>query len=555
MALKFVSEELSRDPEALSRFAREAQTASALNHTNICTIHDIGEQDGRSFIVMEYLEGTTLKDRLAAGSMSLHTVLDVGIQIADALDAAHTAGIIHRDIKPANVFIGSRDRVKVLDFGLAKMRGPATHQADMTTMAGTRQGVVMGTVAYMAPEQARGEMVDHRADIWSFGVVLYEMATGTRPAPGVRLRVEGTPELERIISKCLETDRELRYQHTADLRTDLERLRRGHGERWRSIRRSRAAARFGSRSAPPSVIAAAVAGTIDSRRPATLTDKDTIVLAEFTNRTGDPVFDETLRQGLAVQLQQSPFLSLISEERIRKNAVVDEPAAGCAVDSRRCAGRLRPDRERRRPGWIDRVARKSVRPRSAREALHHRRQARRRAGAGGTKGRGARAHSARWPRGFGREWENRSPPSRSTRSHSRKRRRRRSKPGRLSAPHRSYYSNGAARRCRCFERAVEIDLSLRWPMRGSGSTTATWESRRSRERALRKAYRLRHRASDVERFYIDTLYDREVTGNVEREQRTMEAWARNLPARYTLLTRLLAGFARAALARHELSIA
>ena len=191
VALKFISEELSRDPEALGRFAREAQTASALNHTNICTIHDIGEQDGRSFIVMEYLEGMTLKDRLAAGSMSLNTVLDVGIQIADALDAAHTAGIVHRDIKPANVFIGSRDHVKVLDFGLAKMRVPATHQADVTTIAGTQQGVVMGTVAYMAPEQASGETVDHRADIWSFGVVLYEMVTGKRPVPGVRLRVEG----------------------------------------------------------------------------------------------------------------------------------------------------------------------------------------------------------------------------------------------------------------------------------------------------------------------------------------------------------------------------
>ena len=248
VALKFVSDELSRDPEALSRFAREAQTASALNHPNICTIHDIGEQDGRSFIVMEYLEGTTLKDRLAAGSLSLNTVLDVGTQIADALDAAHTAGIIHRDIKPANIFIGSRDRVKVLDFGLAKMRATARHQADVTTIAGTRQGVVMGTAAYMAPEQASGEMVDHRADIWSFGVVLCEMVTGTRPAPGVRLRVEGTPELERIISKCLEPDRELRYQHASELRTDLERLRQRD---WRSD-----GAASGAR-APPRAVARA----------------------------------------------------------------------------------------------------------------------------------------------------------------------------------------------------------------------------------------------------------------------------------------------------------
>src|SRR5215204_1011076 len=219
VALKFVSDELSRDPEALSRFAREAQTASALNHTNICTIYDIGEQDQRSFIVMEYLEGTTLQDRLAAGALSLNPLLDVGIQLTDALDAAHTAGIIHRDIKPGNVFIGSRHRVKVLDFGLARMRVAGTPQPQVTTIAGTRQGVVMGTAAYMAPEQARGDAVDHRGDIWSFGLVLYEMAKGTRPAPAVRLRVEASPELERIISKCLETDRDLRYQHAADLRT------------------------------------------------------------------------------------------------------------------------------------------------------------------------------------------------------------------------------------------------------------------------------------------------------------------------------------------------
>src|SRR6185436_4675249 len=202
VALKFVSHELSRDPEALSRFAREARTASALNHPNICTIHDIGAQHERSFIVMEYLEGTTLKDRLAAGALSLTAALDVGTQVAAALDAAHTAGIIHRDIKPENIFVGPRDHVKVLDFGLAK-RGPATPQADVTTMAGTRQGVVMGTAAYMAPEQARGEAVDHRADLWSFGLVLYEMVKGTRPPQAVRLRIEASPELERIVSKCL----------------------------------------------------------------------------------------------------------------------------------------------------------------------------------------------------------------------------------------------------------------------------------------------------------------------------------------------------------------
>jgi serine/threonine protein kinase len=327
VALKFVSEELSRDPEALSRFAREAQTASALNHTNICTIYDIGEQDQRSFIAMEYLEGTTLQDRLAVGALSLNTTLDVSIQIADALDAAHSAGIVHRDIKPANIFIASRDRVKVLDFGLAKMRASATPQADVTTIAGTRQGVVMGTAAYMAPEQARGESADHRADIWSFGLVLYEMVKGTRPRQAVRLRVEESPELESVISKCLETERELRYQSAADLRTDLERLRRGPGAPTAPhAKPGRLRARWLSIAAAAVVVIAVIAGVIYSGRPARLTDKDTIVLAEFTNTTGDPVYDDTLRQGLAVQLQQSPFLSLVSDERIRRTLpLMDRP--------------------------------------------------------------------------------------------------------------------------------------------------------------------------------------------------------------------------------------
>ena len=198
-------------------------------------------------------------------------------------------------------------------------------------MAGTRQGVVMGTAAYMAPEQARGETVDHRADIWSFGLVLYEMVKGTRPAPAVRLRVEASPELERIISKCLETDRELRYQHAADLRTDLERLKRGSDSALtgREQQPAKARARWPVVAAAAAAIAVAplVGYVFYPRQASALTDKDTIVLAEFTNTTGDPVFDDTLRQGLAVQLQQSPFLSLISEERIRRTLpLMNQPA-------------------------------------------------------------------------------------------------------------------------------------------------------------------------------------------------------------------------------------
>ena len=310
--------------EALSRFQREARTASALNHPNICTIHDVGEQDGRSFITMEYLEGRTLKESIAGHrGLDMDTVLTLAIEITDALDAAHSAGIIHRDIKPANIFISPRGHAKILDFGLAKMGSLIAEDADASTLAvtATRGGMVLGTAAYMAPEQARGEMVDRRADIWALGLVLYEMATGTRPIAAVRLRVEQSPDLERIISKCLEADRELRYQQASDVRADLQRLRRDSGsaqatgltatppKRWKMVLASASAA----------VLTLSVAGYVYFYRAApTLTEKDTIVLADFENKTGDPVFDDTLRQGLSVDLQQSPFLSLISDQQVQQ---------------------------------------------------------------------------------------------------------------------------------------------------------------------------------------------------------------------------------------------
>jgi serine/threonine protein kinase/tetratricopeptide (TPR) repeat protein len=554
VALKFVSEELSRDPEALSRFAREAQTASALNHTNICTIHDIGEQDGRSFIVMEYLEGTTLKDRLAAGSMSLHTALDVGIQIADALNAAHTAGIIHRDIKPANVFIGPRDRVKVLDFGLAKMRVPATHRADVTTIAGTRQGVVMGTVAYMAPEQASGDAVDHRADIWSFGVVLYEMVTGTRPAPGVRLRVERTPELERIISKCLETDRELRYKQAAELGTDLEHLRSGSG---RTMARHPALARRRAlwlSIGAAAVIAAAVAGTIYGRRPATLTDKDTIVLAEFTNRTGDPVFDGTLRQGLAAQLQQSPFLSLVSDDRIGKTlammqqspdarltpeiaqgvcvrtasaAVLDGSIASLgsqyilALRAKNCAtGDILADEQAQ-------VARKEDVLGSLSEMAT---QVRQRLG-----------ESVVTIEKYSRPLQEATTASLDAWKA-------------FTTATQVFASSGRARAVPLFERAIAIDPDFAVAHARLGIYYSNeGESAKSRQ-STTKAYQLRHRASDAERFFIETVYDRQVTGNMDREMETLEAWAQTYP-RDSIPHGLLAGFVTRSTGRYELSIA
>jgi serine/threonine protein kinase/tetratricopeptide (TPR) repeat protein len=554
VALKFVSADLASDAEALSRFQREARTASALNHPHICTIYDIGGQDGRSFIAMEYLEGETLKDRLAAGPLGLETVLRLGIQITDALDAAHTAHVIHRDIKPANIFISSRGHATLLDFGLAKMGAHTPRDEEFTTRAGTIQGVVMGTAAYMAPEQARGELVDHRADLWSVGLVLYEMAKGARPTPAGRLRVEESPELERIISKCLETDRDLRYQRAADLRADLERLARGPNSALTGREQQPAKARTrwtGVAAAAAAIAVAAVVAYIFYPRQAPLTDKDTIVLAEFTNTTGDPVFDDMLRQGLAVQLQQSPFLSLISEERIRRtlqlmNQPPDArltPELGQGVCARTASAAVLE-------GSIAALGSQYVLGLRATDCTtgdilaDEQAQAPRKEEVLGTLSQIANRFRARVGESLATIEKHSMPLAEATTASL----------DALKAYSAAMMEFAWPRRLSLLQRAVELDPEFASAHAQMGFGLSTMGESALGRQSLIKAHQLRHRASDVERFYIDTLYDRDVTGNLERERRTLETWAQSYPRDPRPHT-LLAGLALTSTGQYEVAIA